>query len=238
MTDQDLLELDDVHAGYGDSMILHGISTTIAEGSITTIIGPNGAGKSTLLRTIFGILELSSGAIRLAGTDISGYSHQKRLQEGIAFLLQGNSVFAPLTVRDNLELGGHLLESKTLDERIGELMEQFPILAEKSGVEAKHLSGGERRLLEISRALVLEPTLFLMDEPSLGLDPQTREMIFEHIEMLNEAGVTVLMVEQNAVEAIEISDEAVVLVSGEVELEGGPQEVLDNPEIRRLYLGN
>jgi len=238
MTDRDLLELDDVHAGYGDSTILHGISTTIAEDSITTIIGPNGAGKSTLLRTIFGILELSSGSIRLAGTDISGYSHQERLQEGIAFLLQGNSVFAPLTVRDNLELGGHLLKSKSLDERVNELMERFPILAEKSGVEAKHLSGGERRLLEISRALVLEPTLFLMDEPSLGLDPQTREMIFEYIEMLNEAGVTVLMVEQNAVEALEISDGAVVLVSGDVELEGGPQEVLDNPEIRRLYLGN
>ncbi|PSQ17592.1 ABC transporter ATP-binding protein [Halobacteriales archaeon QS_8_69_26] len=235
--DDAIVEFDDIYAGYGETTILHGITEYVREGGITVIIGPNGAGKSTLLRAVFGLIDVSSGHVRFKGEDVTDLHPQERLERGIAFLMQESSVFEPMTVRTNLELGAFLLDDDRRNERIDAVVEKFPLLEEKSGVKARTLSGGQRRLLEIARSLLLDPDLFLMDEPSIGLDPQTRADIFDRVERINESGTTVLMVEQNASEALEVADRAIVLSSGQIELTGDPQEVLEDPQIRRLYLG-
>jgi len=231
-----IVEFDDVCAGYGETTILHGITEHVNRGEITVIIGPNGAGKSTLLRTVFGLLDVSSGRVLFEGEDVTDLHPQARLERGIAFLMQESSIFEPMTVRTNLELGGYLLDDRR-DERIDEIVEKFPLLAEKADVKARTLSGGQRRLLEIARSLLLDPDLFLMDEPSIGLDPQTRADIFDRVQRINAEGTTVLMVEQNATEALEVADRAVVLSAGQIELTGDPEDVLNDPQIRRLYLG-
>lgn len=230
------LEARDVSAGYGGVDIIHGASVHVRAGEIATIIGPNGAGKSTLLRAIFGTLRLSGGQVFIRGVDVTGRSAHEMVRAGAAFVPQTENVFPSLSIRENLEMGGYR-QSGDLDARIGALLERFPDLARRPGEQAARLSGGQRQALAMCRALMLDPAVLLLDEPTAALSPIMRDGIFRQIEAIRESGVAVLMVEQNAREALAISDRGYVMVGGRVALEQPGREMLENPEVGRLFLG-
>lgn len=233
-----ILVLDGLVGGYGAMTILNGMSFGVRRGTITTIIGANGAGKSTSFKAIFGLLKLSAGAVRFEGTDITTMAPRQRLQAGLCYIPQGRNIFAELTVHQNLELGAAAAPAGLdIAGRIEAAMDRFPMLRRKSRQQASTLSGGEQKVLEIARGLLLDPKLVLIDEPSVGLSPLMVQEIFETLKHLRSAGVTILMVEQNARSALQISDDGVVLELGRTRMTGSARSLLDDPAIGQLFLG-
>ena len=232
------IEFDDVVAGYGDFMILNKLSLQAKRGKITLLLGPNGAGKSTVLKTLFGMLKLRQGSVRLNGQDISGASAKDLLvQHGIAFVPQGRNLFGQLTAFENLELGGITLGMKTTHERIPDVLALFPRIKERLHSLASSLSGGEQKQLEVGRAMLLRPKVLLIDEPSIGLSPMVVADVFKLLRGLADQGTTVLMVEQNVKSALKMADEAIALESGRLVLHKRADELLADPNIERLFLG-
>lgn len=239
MTDQTAIEFDDVVAGYGDFMILNNLHLKAKRGKITLLLGPNGAGKSTVLKTLFGLLKVRQGRIRLDGEDITGASAKDLLvQHGVGFVPQGRNLFGQLTVWENLELGGITLGMKTTRERIPQVLELFPRVRERLHSPASALSGGEQKQLEVGRALLLRPKVLLIDEPSIGLSPLVVAEVFKLLRQLADQGTTVLMVEQNVKSALKMADEAIALESGRLVLHTAASELLNDPHIERLFLGS
>jgi branched-chain amino acid transport system ATP-binding protein len=233
-----ILELQDVTAGYGSLTILHGTSFAVQRGTITTVVGPNGAGKSTVFKTVFGLLKARAGSIVFDGEEIANRTPRGLLARGVTYVPQGRNLFPELSVRHNLELGGVTLEKGIdLGKRINAVMDRFPVLRDKARAQASTLSGGQQKMLEIARALLLEPRLMLIDEPSIGLSPILVKEVFEILQDLRDRGVTILMVEQNARSALAISDDAIVLEQGRTALTGPAAAILANPEVGRLFLG-
>ncbi len=224
-------------AGYGDAdHILKGADLTVAAGELVAIIGPNGAGKSTLLKTIAGLLRLTQGTIRLDGKAIDALPARLRAREGLAFVPQEANVFPGLSVRENLEMGGYL-DPRATPGRIRALLDRFPMLAGKQHQAARTLSGGQRQVLAMAMALMTQPRLLLLDEPSAGLSPKAAGALFDDIAGLHREGLAIVMVEQNAHEALAIADRGVVLVDGRVTRTGPAAPLAADPEVRRLFLG-
>jgi branched-chain amino acid transport system ATP-binding protein len=222
-----ILELEDVVAGYGRIAILNGTRFSVARGAITTIVGPNGAGKSTALKAAFGLLPLQRGRVRFDGTEATGLSPRRLLELGVCYVPQGRNVFPELSVRHNLELGAVSAPAGfDLEARLGRVMERFPVLREKARAQASTLSGGQQKLLEIARGLLLDPKLILIDEPSIGLSPLMVQETFAILQDLRARGVSILMVEQNARSALRLSDYGIVLELGRTRFEGTAKEVL------------
>ena len=238
LTTYPILELREVVAGYGRMMVLKGASFKVARGAITTVIGPNGAGKSTVFKAVFGLLKPQSGRIIFDGRDITGWNQRQLLEAGICYVPQGRNIFPELSVRHNLELGG-IAAGKGIDlnARIEEMMQRFPMLRQKADAQASTLSGGQQKLLEIARGLLLDPKLVLIDEPSIGLSPLMVQETFGILTALRDKGVTILMVEQNARSALQMSDYGLVLETGETRIEDTAANILADPRIGQLFLG-
>lgn len=234
-----LLEVNDLYAGYLDYDILRGVNLHVQPSEIVCVIGPNGAGKSTVFRAIYGLISVREGRILFDGSDITNWVPQRVLGEGIAIVPQLRSVFPQMSVLENLELGMFLEKDRgRVEKRIETVFGLFPVLASRSTQMAGTMSGGEQRMLEIGRSLMLEPKLVLMDEPSAGLAPSITRSIFEHIHNLNEEiGLTVLMIEQNARQGLEISDRGYVLELGKNTYQGTGESLLADQEVRRAFLG-
>jgi branched-chain amino acid transport system ATP-binding protein len=232
------LRAEGIVAGYGSVQILHGVSVSAGEGQVTCIFGPNGCGKSTLLKAIAGAIDTWEGRVSLDGDDITGLPSHAVLSRGLALMPQGGGVFAQLSVRDNLRMGGYTLRSRhALDERIDELLEEFPRLRDRLSVNAGNLSGGEQMMLAIARALIVRPRFLLFDEPSAGLSPKLATEALERVAALAQRGVGVLVVEQNIREATRVADRIFVLVGGSNRFEGRPADIADDRELMRMYLG-
>jgi ABC-type branched-subunit amino acid transport system ATPase component len=232
-----LLEVEGVVAGYGDTEILRGISMEVRDGEIVTIIGPNGAGKSTLMKTIFGLLHPRQGAITFEGQDISRLHPYQIVGQGMCYVPQVANVFTELTVSENLEMGAFLADKKDIPARKERVYDYFPRLRERRSQRAGKMSGGERQMVAMGSALMLEPRLVLMDEPSAGLSPKMVGVIFDQIKKINASGPAILIVEQNARLSLEMADRGYVLASGANRFEGTGQDLLHDPEIGRLFLG-
>jgi branched-chain amino acid transport system ATP-binding protein len=232
------LRAEGIVAGYGSVQILHGVSVSAGEGQVSCIFGPNGCGKSTLLKAIAGAIDTWNGRVSLDGDDITGLPSHAVLSRGLALMPQGGGVFAQLSVRDNLRMGGYTLHPRrALDERIDELLEEFPRLRERLSVNAGNLSGGEQMMLAIARALIVRPRFLLFDEPSAGLSPKLATEALVRVAALAQRGVGVLVVEQNIREAMRVADRIFVLVGGSNRFEGRPADIADDRELMRLYLG-
>ncbi len=233
-----VLRVDGVVCGYGAAdEILKGASLSVAPGELVAIIGPNGAGKSTLLKAVAGLLRLKSGSIRLDGQGIEALPARDRARRGIAFVPQEANIFPTLTVRENLEMGGFILPRAAVSRGIEGLLIRFPMLAQKRRQAARTSSGGQRQVLAMAMALMVEPRLLLLDEPSAGLSPLAAEALFHTIGDIHRQGTSVAMVEQNAHEALAIADTGVVLVDGRVARTGPAAALAGDPEVRRLFLG-
>lgn len=227
-----------VFAGYGGGDVLKDVTFNVPKGGVTTIVGPNGSGKSTLLKTVSGLVRPRTGAIMFKGENLVGKNPREILRLGVVQVPQNHSLFKEMTVEANVELGAYLVKSKAVvAQRLAMVKEMFPIVAQRASDKAGSLSGGQQRLVEFARCLMLEPDLVVLDEPSMGLDPKTLKTMFATVKMMNEAGRTVLLVEQNARQALKMSDFGVVLENGHVRLSGSGSEVLHHPEIGALYLG-
>jgi len=235
--DSALLELSDVVAGYEEVEVLRGVSLAVRAGEIVCIIGANGAGKSTLLRTVFGMVQPREGAIRFAGEDIARRSSLEVLRRGIGYVPQGRCNFPAMSVEENLEMGAYLRRDARVRGDIEALLARFPMLATKRRDLAGTLSGGQQQILEMAIALLLNPRLLMVDEPSLGLDPRMVEIVFDTLLAINREGTTVLMVEQNAKKALSVSHRGFVLELGRNRFEGTGRELLDNRDVRQHYLG-
>ncbi len=232
------LELVGVRAGYGGGDILHDLDLSVEEGSLTCIVGPNGAGKSTVLRVVSGLLRPTAGTVQFRGESLAGRSPRAILGRGIVQVPQERSLFPTMTVWENVRLGAFTVHDRSLvAKRMAAVCETFPIVAERRHEPAASLSGGQQKIVEFARALMLDPSLLILDEPSMGLDPKTRSLVFNTVRDMNKAGRTLLLVEQNARSGLGIATHGVVMETGRVRLQGPGQEVLDNPEIGRLYLG-
>jgi ABC-type branched-subunit amino acid transport system ATPase component len=232
-----LLEVRNVTAGYGDTEILRDVSMEVGAGEMVTIIGPNGAGKSTVMKTIFGLLHPRSGSVHFDGEDISALQPYQIVERGMCYVPQVSNIFTDLTVSENLEMGAFLAKKADIEARKGRIYEYFPRLKERRHQRAGKMSGGERQMVAMGSALMLDPKLVLMDEPSAGLSPKMVGVIFEQIEKINKAGPAILIVEQNAQLSLQMSDRGYVLASGENRFEGTGQDLLNDPEVGRLYLG-
>jgi branched-chain amino acid transport system ATP-binding protein len=233
-----LLELHDVRAGYGAGDILKGVDLEVARGTVTCLIGPNGAGKSTVLKAVSGLIRPRQGTVKFQGHNIGRLSPRARLLRGVVRVPQDRSLFPAMTVLDNLLMGGYVMkDQKAVRRRIEAAAEVFPICAERAKDHAGSLSGGEQKQVELARTLVLDPALILLDEPSIGLDPKSRQVVFASIRRLVDDGRTVLLVEQNARSGLAASDFGAVLEGGLVRLVATGQSLLADPEVARLYLG-
>jgi len=241
MLNNALLEVQDIYVSYTKYayQVLKGINLKVQKGQIVCLIGPNGAGKSTVFRTIFGILHANPGRVVFKGEDITNKNPPEILRKGISYVFQESSVFPSMTVYENLEMGAFIQNDREqFEENLERLYRLFPILKEKKDKIGGTLSGGQRRMLEVGRALLLDPDVILMDEPSVGLAPKIRDPLFEKIVEINkEDKITIIIVEQNAKLALKISDYTYLLVDGKNRTEGTPKEILENTDIRRLYLG-
>ncbi|MBX5476445.1 MAG: ABC transporter ATP-binding protein [Clostridia bacterium] len=231
-----LLEVRDLYAGYHDLDILQGVNLRVERGQIVTIIGPNGAGKSTLAKAIFGLVRVRRGDIRFKGTSLAGAKPSKIVQSGLCYVPQERNVFPNLTVLENLQLGGYLLRGRS-EGRIREMFETFPVLYEKRHQKAGVLSGGQRQMLAMARALMLDPDMLVLDEPSAGLAPNVVDQVFQQIRDIHRAGRTILMVEQNARRALAMSDWGYVLDMGRNAFDDAGERLLANPQVVELYLG-
>jgi branched-chain amino acid transport system ATP-binding protein len=233
-----ILVLDGVFAGYGKMTILNGTTAHIRRGAITTVIGPNGAGKSTLFKTVFGLLPVRTGTIAFDGCNTTSFSPRQLLDAGMAYVPQGRNIFPKLSVRHNLELGGVALADQAgLPGRLDKIMQRFPMLKEKADVQASTLSGGQQKMLEVARGLLLDPKLMLIDEPSIGLSPLVVQEVFGILRSLRDKGVTILLIEQNAKQALQISDYGLVLEQGQTRIEDTAPHILADPRIAQLFLG-
>jgi len=232
-----VLEAENITAGYTAGVnILNSVGMQLKSGQIVSVIGPNGAGKSTLLKTIFGILKPANGKIRLRGEDITGLKPDKVAKKGISYVPQVNNVFPSLTIQENLEMGA-FIRSDDYSQRLNEIYQLFPILGERKKQKAGQLSGGQRQMVAMGRALMVDPQVLLLDEPSAGLAPNLVEMIFEKIIDINKTGVSMIIVEQNAREALKMADHGYVLAMGRNVLDDSGEALLNNEEVGRLYLG-
>jgi branched-chain amino acid transport system ATP-binding protein len=231
-----LLELDDVDAGYGDLQILSDVSMAVEDGEYVTIVGPNGAGKSTAMKTVFGFTTLMDGTVYFDGEPIHELGTQDIIREGIAYVPQTENLFPRMTVRENLEMGAYIFDEFP-EEKLEAVFERFPILRERDRQRAGTMSGGQQQMLAMGAALMLDPDLLLLDEPSAGLAPDLVTEMFDKIDEINAAGTAVLMVEQNAKEALRRCDRGYVLVNGENSFEGPGTDLLANEEVRQRFLG-
>jgi branched-chain amino acid transport system ATP-binding protein len=233
-----MLELKDIHGGYGRITILNGVSFVIQPGTITTVIGPNGAGKSTLFKAVFGLLDIQSGEILLEGRNVTRSSPRRMIANGVTYVPQGRNVVPQLSVYHNLELGGITAPDQSkVRKRIDEVMDQFPMLREFRNRKAIELSGGQQKQLEVARALLLDPKLILIDEPSIGLSPNLVQEVFRTLLRLRERGVTILMVDQNAKAALAMSDYGLVLELGQTRMHDKADRLLKDPRVGKLFLG-
>ena len=231
-----VLQADGVVAGYGEVEILHGVSLVLNEGEIVAVIGPNGAGKSTLLKAVFGLLSVRSGRVQLLGREVTNLSPDRMVQTGMSYVPQVDNVFPSLTINENLEMGA-FVRRDGLRERLERVYGLFPDIADRRGERAGRLSGGQRQMLALARALMLDPKVLLLDEPSASLSPIMVDSIFDRIGEINRSGTAILLVEQNAKEALSFSTRAYVLAMGENRIEGEAAGLLDNEEVGKLYLG-
>jgi branched-chain amino acid transport system ATP-binding protein len=237
-TVRSVLKIEDLVAGYGGGDVLRGVSLDVAEGGITCVVGPNGAGKSTLMASVSGLLRPRLGSMLLDGENLVGRSPRQVLRLGVVQVPQNHSLFRDMTVKENVELGGYILSDRALTaRRLAAVFDVFPQIAGWAGQKAGSLSGGQQRLVEFARALMLEPRLLMLDEPSMGLAPKVLRTVFDAIRQMNAAGTTILLVEQNARAGLRLSSHGVVMENGRVRLSGSGREVLENPEIGALYLG-
>ena len=231
-----VLELDNVVGGYGDTQILHGVSMHVDAGEIVVIIGPNGAGKSTAMKAVFGLLKLTEGSVLLDGNAITNTPPEKVVRHGVCYVPQTGNIFPSLTVEENLEMGA-FVRTDDFKPRLNEIYEMFPPLLEKRQQAAGTLSGGQRQMVAMGKALMLEPKILLLDEPTAGLSPKFRGEIFETVKKINSAGTPILMVEQNAKQALGIANRGYVLVDGKNRFEGTGQDLLNDPEVAEMFLG-
>jgi len=233
-----ILSFEDVVAGYGKQTILHGLTFDVRRGAITTVIGPNGAGKSTAFKALFGMLPVRSGRIVFDGREITNLTPRQLIAAGISYVPQGRNIFPELSVLHNLELGGVAApKGFDLPPRMEAAMDRFPVLRRKARQQASTLSGGEQKMLEIARALLLEPKLMMIDEPSIGLSPLLVNELFATLSAMRDRGITVLMIEQNAKRALEISDHGIVLELGRTRIADSAKAILADPRIGQLFLG-
>lgn len=235
----ELLQVRDIVAGYGDGpAILDGAHLTVEPGKVHCIIGPNGAGKSTLLKAICGMLTIRRGEVVFKGERLNGFRPDQILRKGICFVPQERALFPKMTVRENLRMGGYILDDKRdLDRRIDQILERFPILRERAEQHAGTMSGGQQQTLAMARTLIIKPDIVMLDEPSLGLAPKIVQEMFNIMKMMSEEGVTVLLVEQNALMGLKNADWGVVLDLGRTLFEGPAADILADPRIQELYLG-
>ena len=233
-----LLKIDNIHVFYGAIHAIKGVSFEVNQDEIVTLIGANGAGKSTTLNTIAGLLRPRSGAVYLEGQNLASVPTAKIVRHGMALCPEGRRIFQQMTVRENLEMGGFTRPDKEIPESMDEMFQRFPRLKEREKQIAGTLSGGEQQMLAMARALMSKPKLLMLDEPSMGLAPILVEQIFDIIKELHGAGVTILLVEQNAQMALSVADRAYVLETGKISMEGPADELLHNDAVRKAYLGS
>jgi ABC-type branched-subunit amino acid transport system ATPase component len=232
-----ILEASDICSGYGATEVLHGVSIFVEEGEIVTIIGPNGSGKSTLLKTIMGYLMPTEGKVVFGDEDVSRIRPDIKARQGMGYVPQLDNIFPSLTVRDNLEMGGYLLTKSALSEQVEKMYDLFPVLSDRQRQKAGTLSGGERQMVAMGSALMVNPRLLLLDEPSAGLSPAATMSLFDKIRDINSLGTAMIIVEQNAHESLTISNRGYVLAMGQNEFEGQADLILADPKIRKAYLG-
>ncbi len=231
-----VIALDDVYGGYGDTEILHGVSMYVDAGEIVVIIGPNGAGKSTAMKAVFGLLNLTAGTVTLDENEITNMAPEQVVRHGVCYVPQTANIFPSLSVEENLEMGAYVRKDD-FRPRMNEIYDLFPPLLEKKKQPAGTLSGGQRQMVAMGKAMMLDPKILLLDEPTAGLSPKFRGEIFSIIRTVNEAGTPILMVEQNAKQALKIANRGYVLVDGKNKIEGSGQGLLDDPEVGEMFLG-
>lgn len=233
-----MLTLSGVFAGYGGGDILRGVDLTVEKGSITCVVGPNGAGKSTLLKVVSGLIHPRLGTVTFLGKSIGGKSPQEILRGGIVQVMQSRSLFPDLTVKENVELGAFLLrDQEVVRKRLAEVIDQFPVVHDRLADKAGSLSGGQQRTVEFARALMLDPALVVLDEPSMGLEPKAAHAMYGYVRQMRDQGRTILLVEQNVRAGLGLASHGIVLEAGQVRLQGTGAEILANPQMRALYLG-
>lgn len=237
LAESGLLVVNELHAGYGDTHVLHGISMSVAPGETVSIIGPNGAGKSTLLRAIFGMADVHAGSVSIGGHLLTGRDTRSRLKAGAALVLQGRCNFPEMTVEENLEMGGFTIARSTIPRRRQQVYDLLPVLQDKAHVKGGRLSGGQQQLLEVGMVLMILPRLLMLDEPTLGLDPRNSGVVLDQVRHLAASGLGLLIVEQNVRQVLAVSDRALVLADGESHMEGPAESVLEDPTVASLYLG-
>ena len=233
-----ILDVQNIYSGYGKIEVLHNISIHVEPNEIVCIIGPNGSGKSTFLKTIFGLIKPRQGSILFSGKEITQAEPEEKVKMGISYIPQGRNVFSSLTVKENLEMGGTpLRHSKAIEKAIQNIFQRYPILKNRKETKAGSLSGGEKQLLALAMGIMVQPKLMVLDEPSLGLAPKVIEEIYERINTINREEVTFVIVEQNARKALRLAHRAYVLDLGVNRLEDSGEGLLNNEEVKRLYLG-
>jgi branched-chain amino acid transport system ATP-binding protein len=233
-----LLALDGITAGYGNTTVIHDVSFSVDHGEVACLIGPNGSGKSTVMKSIYGFADVFEGTVTFDGDDVTSLAPEESLRTGMSYVLQDASVFPDMTVHENMLMGGFVFgDDEEAEDRAWDLYDEFELLQDLREQKAGTLSGGQRRLLELARALMVDPELMLLDEPSIGLEPRYIDDVFERIRALNDLGTTLLIVEQNAEKGLSVADHGLVLASGAIQFTGTGTELLEDEEIGRLYLG-